>query len=439
MDRAFRLSPTWRSIASSTLAKDTLWVVAGQALRLGIQVVYFVVIARALGAHDYGLYVGVLAIVAIAAPFASLGSGNLLIKHVARDAASFPPQWGRALATTLVTGTLLLALVVAGARLWLPSSVPWQLVMVVGGADLVFVRLVDVSAQAYQAHRRLARTALLQLLLSPLRLLFALGLAAATPSPTALQWGWFYLLSALLGAVGAVMLVNRELGAPRFLTQQLGSELREGAYFAGTLSAQSATNDIDKAMLVRLASLEATGIYAAAYRMVDMAFLPVGSLLVATYSHFFRHGVQGLEATARYARSLLGIAACYGVLSGALLYFLAPVLPLILGTEYQQAVSAVQWLATLPLLKTVHYLGANALTGAGYQGVRTTIMVAIAATNVLLNLWLIPTYSWRGAAIATIASDSLLAIAIWTTVCYLGRSPRRVERADAPSVAKTGW
>lgn len=433
------MSGRWRRPGYTVLAQNTLWVALGQVLRVGIQAVYFVLIARALGARDYGAYVGVLAVVAVAAPFASLGSGNLLIKHVARDPRTFAPHWGKALAITLLSGTFLLGLVSVVARVWLPPAIPLGLVLAVGAADLLFVRLVDVSAQAYQAHHRLSRTAVLQLLLSPLRLLGAALLIAVTRAPTVQQWGMIYLLSAVVGAVVAVLLVNRELGRPRLDVRHLGAELREGAFFAANLSAQSSTNDIDKAMLARMATLEATGVYAAAYRLVDVAFLPVGSLLVATYARFFQRGVQGVRATGRLARRLLGFGAAYGLLAGAALFLLAPVLPAILGDQYRQAISAVRFLAVLPLLKTVYYFGADALTGAGHQGTRTAVQVGIALVNVLLNAWLIPRYSWRGAAAATVLSESLLGVAIWTTVWYLGRRDDRLESPDsAPPVIQVG-
>lgn len=433
------MSAKSRQQAGPGLAKNTLWVAFGQVLRVGIQAVYFVLIARALGSREYGLYVGVLAVVAIAAPFASLGAGNLLIKHVARDPGTFSRQWGKALLTTVLSGTLLLGLVCSAGRLWLPHAVPLGLVVAVGTADLLFVRLVDVSAQAYQAHHWLSRTALLQLLLSPLRLLGAAGLIAVIAVPTAAQLGIVYLVSAVIGGSFAVALATRELGRPVFLRGDLGGELREGAYFATNLSAQSINNDIDKAMLARLATLEATGIYGAAYRLVDVAFLPVTSLLVATYPRFFQHGVHGVGAAVRYSRSLMYWATAYGLLAAAALFLMAPALSFLLGNEYREGVVAVRWLAVLPLLKAIQYFGANALTGAGYQGVRTGALVCIAGMNVLLNLWLIPLYSWRGAAIATVASDGLLGLVIWLIVWQLCRNPRAVGSAEQqPSAVKAG-
>ena len=422
-----------RSARESVLARNALWVAIGQVARAGTQAAYVVLLARMLGTREFGAYAGVLAMAAVAAPFASLGSGNLMVKHVSRDPRVFPQEWGRCLAITVLVGGVLLLVVAAVALVWLPATVPATLVLVIGAADLVFVRLVEVSAQAYQAVQRLSRTALLQFLLSPLRLGAGAALAIVSPEAGPVAWGTVYLASAAVGGLLAVRLVTRELGAPRFDPRHLRSDLAEGSLFSATLSAQSTTNDLDKAMLARLGTLEATGIYAAAYRLVDSAFLPVSSVLVAAYARFFQRGVSGVQATARYAARLVGAGMIYGVLAGSALWLAAPVLPALLGEEYRASVAAVRWLAVLPLLKSIHYFGADALTGAGHQGVRTLVLIAVAGLNVFLNLWLIPILSWRGSAIATIVSDGLMGLAIWGAVWLLGR--RASSAASEPGSA----
>src|ERR1700687_6198062 len=91
----------------STLAKNTLWMLLGQGLRLGVSVLYFTVIARSLGTHNYGAFVAAVSLVSIAFPFGALGSGVLLIKNVSRDKSLFGLYWGRALLTTTVASSVL--------------------------------------------------------------------------------------------------------------------------------------------------------------------------------------------------------------------------------------------------------------------------------------------------------------------------------------------
>ena len=97
----------------------------------------------------------------------------------------------------------------------------------------------------------------------------------------------------------------------------------------------------------------------------------------------------------------------------------APLVPRVLGAEYARTTEALRWLALLPLLKTMHYFAADSLTGAGFQGVRTVAQVLVAMFNVLVNLWIIPAYSWRGAAWSSLASDGLLAASLWCCAVVL--------------------
>src|ERR1035438_7409269 len=94
--------------SKSLLAQNTLWMLLGQVLRLAISVLYFTVIARSLGAHNYGAFVAVISLVGIVFPFGALGSGILLIKNVSRDKSLFGVYWGRALLTTTVASSALL-------------------------------------------------------------------------------------------------------------------------------------------------------------------------------------------------------------------------------------------------------------------------------------------------------------------------------------------
>jgi O-antigen/teichoic acid export membrane protein len=110
--------------------------------------------------------------------------------------------------------------------------------------------------------------------------------------------------------------------------------------------------------------------------------------------------------------------------------------PFVLGPEYQRSVEALRWLAFIPLLRASHYFFSDALTGAGYQGVRTGIQAAVAIFNVLINFWLIPQYSWRGAAWASLASDGLLAIGIGLAVLILNRQSRNAI-VDVPVTASS--
>jgi O-antigen/teichoic acid export membrane protein len=396
-------------------------MLVGQGLKLLIQALYFTVIARSLGAQNYGVFVGVVGLVGILLPFATMGSGYLLIKNVARNECHFRKNWGNALMTTFLSASILFGVVLLISRFVLPSSIPLQLVMMVGAADLFGTSIAGICGHAFIAFERMKWTAWLNVLLSALRLVAAIILAAVHRSPTALQWGELYLGSTSIVTFLALTLVIVKLGTPTLNLSRSAAEIRDGFYFSVMQGAQTIYNDIDKAMLARLSTLEATGIYGAAYRIVDVSFTPVAAVLVAAFPTFFRVGADGISAALRYVKPLIFRALGYAALVAVGLLIGARMVPLILGGEYRLTVEALRWLAVLPVLKAVHSFLADALTGAGYQALRTAISAGAAVFNVLVNLWIIPAYSWRGAAWSSIASDALLVCGMGTAVFILSR------------------
>jgi len=408
------------------LVCNMMWMFLGQGLRLIIQALYFIEIARSLGAANYGAFIGVVALVGIAFPFGALGSGNLLVKNVARDRGVFPAYWGRSLAVTAASSSILFVSVLILSHFALPAAIPLRLVFLVAGADLFGLNVITVCGQAFQAFEQLNWTAVINVLISATRLIGAVILIRLHRHPSALQWGYVYFCSTATVATAALAMVWTKLGPPKFADLHPGTEAREGIYFSVSQSAQTIYNDIDKTMLARLGTLDATGIYGAAYRLIDVCFVPVSALLWSTYPNFFRAGARGISASFAYAKPLLLRTLGYSSFVCMLILLSAGYVPHVIGPEYARTAEALRWLAPLPVLKGLHYFLSDSLTGAGHQGLRTAIQATVAAFNVLINLWIIPAYSWRGAAWSSIASDALLVCGTGAAVLVLSRRSRAV-------------
>jgi O-antigen/teichoic acid export membrane protein len=422
-----------KSFFDRPLVRNTAWMLVGQGLRLAIQALYFIEIARSLGATNYGAFIGVVALVGIVFPFGALGSGNLLIKNVARDPSLFAVYWGRALATTAVASSLLLCVVLIASRFVLPRAIPFTLVLLVAGADLFGMNAITVSSQAFQAFERLNWTAAIGAMISAGRFAGAVLLISFHAHPSALQWGYLYFGSSAVVAAAAVTLVWTKLSRPRLGPARSRGEMREGFFFSTGLSAQTIYNDIDKTMLARLSTLDATGIYGAAYRIIDVSFAPVSALLSSAYPNFFRAGSRGVSASFQYAKPLLVRTFGYSTFVFAALLICAGIVPHVLGPEYARTAEAIRWLALIPVFRGVHYFLCDTLSGAGYQAVRAAIQASVAFFNVLINFWLIPAYSWRGAAWSSIASDALLMCAAGVAVYVLARRPQPSIQEAIPS------
>lgn len=418
---------------AQSIRRNSAWMLASRALRALVAALYFTLLARTLGVTGYGAFAGVCAMAGILAPFASLGTGNLLIQAVARKREEFPLRWANCLAITSVSGLLFSGCAVALARFVLPRSLPLTLVLLIALADLLFVRILDASAMAFQALEQLRMTAWFSFSLTFCRMIAAGVLMVVFPHATALTWSAFYLVSTIIPSLAALWSVTKEIGMPALQVRTNAKEIVLGVYFSVSMAAQTIYNDIDKTMLARISGLGAAGLYSAAYRIVDAAYSPVGAVLAATYARFFQHGSEGLVRSSSFGRRVLGRAAAYSGVAAIAIWIAAPLVPAVLGKQFADTVFALRMLAPLLLLRSTHSAAADSLTGAGYQGTRTVLQVFIAALNVGLNLAILPRYSWHGAVWTTLACDGSLAVLLWLAVwqiCTRERQKTRILRRE---------
>jgi O-antigen/teichoic acid export membrane protein len=407
------------------LLRDTTHLSIGQGFRLVIQAAYFVLIARSLGPDAYGAFVTMVAMAALLGPFSGLGSPNLFIKNVRSGKREAATCWGNGILITVLSGTLLSALG-AGLSLILGLKTPPFVVIIVCISDLILVKVTDLAAFGFTALDRMTQTSIQSVVVSLLRLVGIAMLIVVTHPVTLDRWVVVYLLTSLLGTAYAVAKGWQLWGRPATDLRALREDVTEGVFFSIAGSAATVYNDIDKIMLSRLAELAATGVYGAAYRVIDVTMTPVRSLAAAAYPQFFRKGVGGMAATYRYAQSLIAKTVLYGLFASAGLWLLAPALPHVLGSRYEAVVPAVRWLALIPLLRCVHCFLADALSGAGLQRARTGIQAFVAVVNVLANLVILPRYSWRGAAWTSLGCDGLLVVVFWFTARYYRHALPRV-------------
>ncbi len=392
----------------------------GLSLRLVIQAAYFVLIARSLGPDAYGAFVAVVAMAAVLGPFSGMGTPNLFIKNVRSGKRDADVCWGNGLLLTVLSGLVFSAVVVAANAVFHFKSGAF-VVIVVCISDLVFMKITELASFGFAASNRMAQTSIQSVVVSLLRLAGIAALMASMPQVTLQRWVLVYLLTSLLGTAYAVWKGSQLWGRPSIDLAALREDVAEGVFFSIGSAATTIYNDIDKIMLSKLSDLGSTGIYAAAYRVVDVSMTPVRSLISAAYPQFFRKGVGGIRATYAYALSLIPKAAIYGAFASVSLWLFASALPFILGPKYDEVVPALRWLALIPLLRCFHTFLADALSGAGLQRVRTGIQVVVALLNIGLNLVLLPRWSWRGAAWTSLGCDGLLVLVFWLTALYYVR------------------
>jgi len=408
-------------------AGDWLSSLAGQSLQVVAQAAAFVLLAGGLGAREFGVWTSLAACSGVIVHVAGFGFGNLLVRDTARDRSSFPVSWGNALLVTSISGAALTVLATLSATPILPRATPPTVVAAVFVSDLLFSRLATLTATACQGLGRIGAMVRIHATLQALRLGAVIAWMLGAPQRSLGSWAAMYAGASAAACALALGWSWLRLARPSVSLARLRRECRDGAGFVVSPFTQVLNNDADKVVLGRLGALDALGAYGAAYRVLSVAFLPVQALLSVTYPGFFERGRRGLAASSGLARSLAPRALGCALLASVAVVAGAPLLPRLLGPGFEESARILRWLSVLPLLKAVQCLCGDAMTGADLQRRRTAIQGGLALANVALNILLDPVFGWRGAAAATLASDSMLAVALWAGAFAARRRPRSVS------------
>ena len=428
-----RITAELQRVRQSSLARNAGWMLVGQGASLVLQAGYFILLARLLGVREYGIFAGAFAFAAMAAPYSALGSGLLFMRYVSSNRDNFAAYWGHVLLSTVAFGSVLtLVLYFLAPHLLNPASA--SIVLLVALGHCVFTQLVVGISQVFQAFEQLRMTAMLTFSASLLRLLAVAGMALIVGHGTARQWAVISLFVSIAAVILGVAIVTPRFGLPRFSLQLLRSRMGEGFGFSFAGSTQSVYNDLDKAMLSHYGMNAENGFYTMAYRIVDLANIPITALDAAALPRYFRQSAEGYAAVRRLARSLAKRAALVGLLMAILLFVCAPLIPRVFGGGFASGVSALRWLCLLPALRGIHQLTGSAITGMGFQRYRTAAQFFTATLNFALNLWLIPAHTWQGAAWASLATDGTLVLLCCITLGVLLQRKLETTPLDAMEV-----
>jgi O-antigen/teichoic acid export membrane protein len=401
-------------------------MMAGQGFGLVLQAAYFILLARLLSSTEYGIFAGAFAFTSIASQFSSVGMGSIFIRYVSLDHKAFSVYWGNILlAIAGTSGLLVLILPFAGQHLLNPSSA--KLVLLSTIANCICGQLTVEISRIFLTFEKMRITATLNLLTQLMRTLAVLLMIVVLHHSTAWWWAVVSMLVSIVASAIAICTVIRCFGWPRFSPLLFARRGIEGISFAFSASTTPVLNDIDKTMLSSYGMNLENGIYSLAYRVIDMATIPIYAIRDAVLPRMFRNGPAGIVATYELTLRLMKRCLLLGTAAAAGVFVLSPLVPHVLGHGFYESAAALRWLCLIPIFRGVHQLAGSALAGSGFQRYRTLAQVLAGGFNFGVNLWLIPQYGWRGAAWSSLATDGGLAafnlgvlmLLTWRSECRL--------------------
>ena len=345
----------------------------------------------------------------------------MFLRYVSRSASSAQLYFGNVVLSTLTFGPfLIVGLTLLGPHIL--HSDQRSLIFMIALSDCLLSALVLASSQVFQALEQMWITATMSVVTDALRLVAGIVLLILVHSVTVMQAAGVTLAVSAIAAVFSMSIVFLKIGRPKFSVPVLREHAGEGLTFALSSSTTIISNDIDKVMLSHYGMNAANGVYSLAYRGVSAASMPLLSVYAALIPRFFQEGVNGVNGTYALAKRSLRKTLPIAFAMALVLLLVAPLIPVFAGPSFHQSVAALRWLCIIPFFRNLQWCAGDALTGAGHQGTRLIGQGVAAVFNFLVNLYLIPHYSWWGAAWSSVATDALLAAILWSALIVMKRN-----------------
>lgn len=404
-----------RRARAGGLAADTFWGLVLEFVAMASMMLTFLLLGRSLGADGYGPYVVLYSIVAPLVTLASSGITLALLEYVVRRQEDVATAVRSCITLSVVTGAGLM--IVGGAvALLIVDGISPVAIGAVLLTEFVVNPLLAVGAAAVQAVETFARAARIRSSVFVGRALVVVVLASA---------GALTIKSLAIGAlVASTVLVvyfwSRLLrsGLPLLPGRPRWRHARSSMLYSVAISAASLNNEGDKSVLGAYGFRQEVGQYGAAYRVVTLGMVPVASLINASHTRFLHHSGTGKRVHLDRAVRFTAVGGAYGLVIGAAIFLLAPLVPRILGSSFDGSTGMIRWLAPLVFLRAATMFPLNALMGLGRTGLRTTVVVANALLAIVLYLALIPRWSWHGAIAGTLISETLEMVSIWAALIW---------------------
>jgi len=394
-----------------TQLKNSRWSVVSRIALAAGALLSILILQDALKVDDFGRFAGVSALVAILGGLARLGASELMLERVARDPDGVAAAYGRAMGTTLLATAVGILLMVVFRPLLLPG-LPILFVVTLAAGELFHVAGLDTAVRVFNSQGFFRRAGLLAIGSIAIRIT-AIATLLVWPAADLNDVGLRYAAAGVLVWVLSMSNVGAKLGRPRLSIPTTREELTRGATIAVGQTSLTVSTRIDQTLLLRAGLSGDAGIYSFGARIVFNSMLPAQALLEVVYPDFFRAGAEGGGSAHQLARRILKPLLLYGCFAAVVLIGIAPVVEAILDQSFDGVAWVIVAMAGFPAIRISQNLAGDILSGLGAHSTRSRATISASVLNIVMNLALIPSLGWRGAAISTYAADAFLLAAFW--------------------------
>lgn len=408
--RDHRRSPSPTSDAETLVTSSAALLVS----RLAVAALGYagtVLIVRTLSTGDWGRFSFIFGFLGLVSVLTDLGVGRIAIAGLLEGQADRARAAGTYIILRAALGVMGYVVAVGVVVL---ADYPPEVVSATAVAGLVLVLATPSNGleAVFQASFRLRSVAVAHALAQLAQLALTCAIVVGG--------GSLVLLTLPAVAYEVVDLAYKVYRLPPDLRPQLSLDwvasrrlLKEAAPLAVGGILTVAFYRIDVVMLSKLDTFEATGVYGITYKFADVLHFVSTSLTVAVMPLMVRAWPGDVPAFKRtYTRALL-LSAVVGVVTLVeFLLFARPAISLLYGDRYGVAATAARLVVTGEVVHFLTSLSVTTLVATGRHREYPLVALGGVVLNIGLNFWLIPLASYNGAAVATLVTESAVAVSL---------------------------
>jgi len=388
------------------VARNTSFLTISQIISYAESLIYTILVARYLGPQGLGILNFGAALILVFSVFANFGLTTITTREVARD-----PSKASKYAANVIPIQLLFALLTIGLIVVFVNALGYSqqtiYVVYILSIGLIVSTLSSIFLAIFQAFEQLEFQSIVWVITSVVQLC-----GAVIAIQLHLNVAVFALILLLTGGVGLAyvyVICVRRFFVPRLEADFTfwKSTLTEAWPMAAMAISVMIYFRIDVVMISVIQGTTAVGFYSVAYTLSEASTV-IPSMLIASLFPILSRLHQASKTSFRDTCAQTTRYLLYLALPMAFFVTLwaKPIVPLLYGASFGPSVAALQILIWAAAVMYVTMVLGTAFIAANLQRLNMKLTFIGVAVNVVLNVLLIPKYSYIGASFATIVTEA---------------------------------
>ncbi len=394
---------------SGKVAKNTIYLTTATVGQKVLAFLYFILIARLAGVEDTGKYFFVVSFTTIFSIFVDLGFSSVLIRETAKKRDLAEKYLGSILGAKIILGALTyLAVIIAISAMGYPPETKF---MVYLSGIVMLLDSFNVTFYAVFRGQQNLRYESVGVVVSEI-LIIAFGAASLLLHAPL----YFLILALMSGSIfnfifSSILLWKKTKIRPSLhFDKTLLVSLFKIAYpFALAGIFVKVYSYLDSVLLSKIVGDAAVGFWSVAYKLtyafqfIPMAFAAAAFPAMSAYYASDKTMLRKTFERVLFYLAILAVPIAFGIFSLA-----EPLILKIYKESYVASILPLRVAIFTVIFIFLNYPVGSLLNATDRQMTNTSIMGVSMVLNIILNIILIPRFSYVGAAISTVISHCFL-------------------------------